>query len=113
VYGTIARVKVKRDSVATLVALGKEWDELERMRAKGYIGWEILWQDAGEGRACFITRFATKDDYWKNARSPEQDAFFQTFRACLEEDPEWLDGTFNQWDTPFGMMPAWTESAKS
>jgi antibiotic biosynthesis monooxygenase (ABM) superfamily enzyme len=111
-YGTIARVKVKKDSVAALIALGKEWDERERVRAKGYIGSEILWQDAGEGRACLITRFATKDDYWKNARSPEQDAFYQKMRACLEEDPEWIDGTFNQWDTPFGTVPAWTESAK-
>jgi antibiotic biosynthesis monooxygenase (ABM) superfamily enzyme len=112
-YGTIARVTVKKDSVARLLALGKEWDERERVRARGYIGSEVLWEDAEEGRACLITRFDTKESYWANARTPEQDTFYQRLRACLEADPEWIDGVFEPWDTPFAKMPAWSRKFTS
>jgi len=46
-----------------------------------------------------------------NARSPEQNAFFLRFRACLEADPEWTDGEFHAWDTPFPQPPSWSTKA--
>src|SRR5688500_3205774 len=51
-YGTIARLKVRKDRIREFLALGKEWDDRERKRALGYIGGEILWEDSEEGRAC-------------------------------------------------------------
>ncbi|MDO8506072.1 MAG: antibiotic biosynthesis monooxygenase [Candidatus Limnocylindria bacterium] len=105
-YGTIQRGKVRKDRVRELMALGKEWDARERTRAVGYISSELLWCDEGEGRFCMIVHFTSKDACRKNAESPEMDAFYQKIRACLEADPEWIDGTFTQWDGPYAQVPA-------
>ncbi|MDO8506930.1 MAG: hypothetical protein Q7S41_04885 [Candidatus Limnocylindria bacterium] len=63
------------------LALGREWDERERVRADGYISSQIFWDDKEEGRAIMITHFGSKEQYWKNANSPEQDAFFLRMRV--------------------------------
>jgi hypothetical protein len=39
-----------------------------------------------------VVAFESKDAYWANARSPEQDARFKEMRALLASDPEWHDG---------------------
>ncbi|HET7699727.1 MAG TPA: hypothetical protein VFM06_02535, partial [Candidatus Limnocylindria bacterium] len=82
-YGTIARLKVRKDKLREFFALGKEWDDRERKRALGYVGSEILWEDREEGRACLVVHFTSRESYAKNADSPEQDAFYQRMRACL------------------------------
>lgn len=104
-YGTIQRGRVKKDRIRELMALGKEWDDRERKRAIGYINSELLWCDEGGGRFCMIVHFTSKEAYRKNADSPEMDAFYRRLRACLEEDPEWIDGTFTQWDSPYAQVP--------
>ena len=37
--------------------------------------------------------FEDEASYKKNAASPEQDKEFRAYRALLEGDPEWIDGT--------------------
>ncbi|HEV8229174.1 MAG TPA: hypothetical protein VGQ86_04375 [Candidatus Limnocylindria bacterium] len=106
-YGTIARMKVKKDCLREFFALGKEWDDHERKRAVGYINSEILWEDKEEGRACLVVHFTSKDAYVRNADSPEQDAFYQRMRACLDADPEWIDGTYAAWDSAYARPPEW------
>lgn len=105
-YGTISRGKVRKDRIQELMALGKDWDAGERKRAVGYINSELLWCDEGEGRFCMIVHFTSREAYKKNADSPEMDAFYQRLRACLEADPEWTDGTFTQWDSPYAKPPS-------
>jgi antibiotic biosynthesis monooxygenase (ABM) superfamily enzyme len=112
VYGTIARFKLKKECLRDFLALGKEWDEHERVRTAGYINSEILWEDRDAGRACLVVHFTSKDAYVKNANSPEQDRFYQRMRACMEDDPEWIDGTYQPWDSPYGRPPAWAETAE-
>jgi quinol monooxygenase YgiN len=109
-YGTIARMKVRKDRIREFLALGKEWDDRERKRALGYIGGEIMWEDKEEGRVCMIVHFTSPESYIENANSPEQDAFYQKLRACLESDPEWIDGTFGRWDSPYAHPPKWSLS---
>ena len=104
-FGTIAIGRVKKDKVRELMALGKEWDSGGRKRAAGYINSEILWSDNDDGRLMMIVRFVNKDLYMKNAASPEQHAFYQKLRACLEEDPTWFDGTFGGWDSAYAQTP--------
>ena len=106
-YGTIARMKVRKDKLREFLALGKEWDDRERKRALGYVGSEILWEDAEDGRACLVVHFTTREAYRKNADSPEQDAFYQRMRACLESDPEWIDGEYGRWDSAYAHPPKW------
>ena len=107
-YGTIARLRLRKDRLREFLALGKEWDDRERKRAVGYVGSEILWQDKDEGCACLIVHFTSRESYMANAASPEQDAFYQKMRACLEADPEWIDGDFGRWDSPYAHPPKWS-----
>ena len=106
-YGTIARLKIRPDRLREFFALGKEWDDRERTRALGYVGSEVMWEDREAGRACLIVHFTSRESYLKNANSPEQDAFYQRMRACLESDPEWIDGTFGRWDSAYARPPEW------
>jgi quinol monooxygenase YgiN len=111
-YGTIMRAKMKRDCVRDFFALGKEWDGQGRKRAVGYINSEILWEDKEEGRFCMVVHFTSREAYQKNAASAEQDAFYRRMRACLEADPQWIDGAISQWDGPYAHPPAWGEPAR-
>ncbi len=109
-YGTIARLKVRKDRLREFLALGKEWDDRERKRAFGYVGAEILWEDSEAGRASLVVHFTSRESYVANANSPEQDAFYQKLRSCLEADPEWIDGTFGRWDSAYAHPPKWSQS---
>jgi len=109
-YGTIARFKLKKECLRDFMALGKEWDEHGRIRAAGYINSEILWEDKEAGRACMVVHFTSKEAYVKNANSPEQDRFYRKMAACMDGEPEWIDGTFQPWDSPYSRPPAWAES---
>ena len=104
-YGTIMRAKVKKECLRDLYALGKEWDQYHRKRAVGYISSEILWEDQEEGRVSMIVHFTNKEQYFKNAGSPEQQEFYLRFRNCFEEDPQWIDGQFDRWDSPYARPP--------
>lgn len=106
-YGTIARVKVRKDKIREFFALGKEWADREQKRAFGYLGGELLWEDKEEGRACLIVHFSSRESYLQNANSTEQDAFYQRLRACLESDPEWIDGEYGRWDDAHARPPKW------
>ncbi len=110
-YGTIMRGRMKKDCLREFMALGKEWDGRERKRAVGYINSEVLWEDEPEGRFCLVVHFTSKETYVKNANTPEQDAFYQRMRACLEEDPQWIDGHWDQWDSPYAHPPSWDKGS--
>lgn len=112
-YGTIMRGKLKRECVRDFFALGKEWDRFHRTRAVGYISSEMLFEDKEEGRISLIVHFTNKEQYFKNAGSPEQHEFYLRFRACLEEDPEWIDGTFERWDAVYSRPRVPDEEQKS
>jgi quinol monooxygenase YgiN len=109
-YGTIARFKLKKECLRDFLALGKDWHEHERVRAAGYINSEVLWEDGEAGRACLVVHFTSKEAYQKNASSPEQDRFFRKMRSCMEGEPEWIDGTFEPWDSEYARPPAWAQS---
>ena len=106
-YGTIARVKVRKDKIREFFALGKEWADREQKRAFGYLGGEILWEEKEEGRACLVVHFSSRESYLQNANSPEQDAFYRRLRACLEEDPMWIDGEYGRWVDAHARPPKW------
>lgn len=104
-YGTIGRFKVRKDKIRELYALGKEWDAFHRKRAVGYISSELLWEDREAGRVCMVVHFTNKELYFKNAGSPEQHQFYLRMRECMEEDPEWIDGYIDRWDSLYTHPP--------
>ena len=34
-------------------------------------------------------------------------AFYRKLRACLDEDPEWIDGDYGRWDNAYARPPKW------
>jgi hypothetical protein len=31
-------------------------------------------------------------------------------RACLEDDPEWIDGDYGRWDDAYARPPKWAQT---
>jgi hypothetical protein len=89
-YGTLVRMRPKAGNQDALVALlrGHEPDEV----IDGFVVEYLLTPDAGSDELVGLIVFSSREAYWKNARSPEQDQRYQVFRSLLAEDPVWLDG---------------------
>ena len=105
-YGTIMRAKIKKDCLRQFYALGKEWDAFHRKRAVGYITSELLWEDREAGRLCMVVHFTNKEQYLKNAGSPEQHQFYLRMRECFDDEPQWIDGYIDRWDSFYAHPPA-------
>ena len=48
--------------------------------------------DGDPGEIFLVAVFASREAYWANAQSPEQNERFHELRALLVADPEWHDG---------------------
>jgi quinol monooxygenase YgiN len=86
-YGTIARVKIDPTRIEELKALGDSMDT-----APGQVARYVYQMDADPGVLFLVAVFESREAYWANARSPEQNERFMDLRALLLEDPEWHDG---------------------
>ena len=88
-YGTVALLRIKPGAEQQLM---DEMKTFEAQRVPGFISSTVYRTDA-DPQMCYLTvMFESKEAYWENARSPEQDARFQAMRAHLAADPEWHDG---------------------
>ena len=86
-YGTIARVKIDPAKVEELKALGRRIGV-----APGQIARYVYQMDANPGELFLVVVFESREAYWANAQSPEQNQRFQEMRALMLADPEWHDG---------------------
>ena len=86
-YGTIARVKIDPSKLQGLIELGRRMD-----KAPGQSALYFYRMDADPGEIFMVVVFESKEAYWANAQSPEQNQRFMELRAFLLEDPEWHDG---------------------
>ena len=88
-YGTVARMKVKPGAEKELLALTTSE---EQMKVPGLLSTTVYKLDAGNDDYIMAVVFESKESYWANANSPEQDARYRQFRALLADDPMWADG---------------------
>lgn len=91
-YGTIAKARVKAGKA-------EELSKLMGDRAGKIPGivFELMHQcDHDPQEVYLVVGFESKDAYQTNAASPEQHAEYLQYRALLESDPEWHDGTIIQ-----------------
>jgi quinol monooxygenase YgiN len=86
-YGTIARVKVDPARIEELTALGRRMGV-----APGQIARYVFQMDGDPGELFLVAVFESREAYWANAQSPEQNQRYQELRALLLDDPEWHDG---------------------
>jgi heme-degrading monooxygenase HmoA len=93
-YGTIARLHPRTGRVDELMALG------ESLRSASMDGFRASYLFRPDHNPYFretvflVAVFDDSESYRANANSPEQDARYQELRALLEDDPDWMDGTF-------------------
>ncbi|QLQ04731.1 MAG: hypothetical protein HZY76_00550 [Anaerolineae bacterium] len=86
-YGTIARVRIDPTRLDELKAVGDSMDV-----APGQVARYVYQMDADPGVLFLVAVFESKEAYWANAQSPDQNQRYMRFRALLLEDPEWHDG---------------------
>jgi quinol monooxygenase YgiN len=96
-YGTIARIHPRPDRIDELITLSGRWSEaVERMPA-GFRASYLFQpdQEPYDRLTLFLVAiFDDRESYVANAESPEQDAEYRQLRELLEDDPDWMDGTF-------------------
>ena len=89
-YGTVATMWVKQGMEGKLSELSEQWWRERAPKATGAISSTVL--RTNDGEYILIAVFDTKENYEANANDPDQSAWYQEFRACLETDPDWNDG---------------------
>jgi heme-degrading monooxygenase HmoA len=93
-YGTIARLHPRAGMSDELMTLG------ESLRAAPMPGFRASYLFRPDRNPYFretvfmVAVFDDAESYRANADSPEQDTRYQALRALLDDDPDWMDGTF-------------------
>lgn len=96
-YGTVARIHPRPGREAELQALIDEYTSGGRVAA-GFRHSFIFRPDQNpydRPTLFLIAIFDDQDTYRANAASPEQDAEYRRMRELLEDDPDWMDGSFD------------------
>ena len=93
-YGTIARLHPSPGREDDLIAYGKRIREVE---VPGYRASYVFRPDVNPYDLPTLFLVAVFDDrasYTANADSPDQHERYLEMRSMLDDDPEWIDGTF-------------------
>lgn len=96
-YGTIARIHPKPESLDAMQALAEEWNRERGPKVSGSRATYMFRPDRNPYDRPTLFLVAIFDDetsYRANADDPEQDAWYRRMRELLEDDPDWMDGTF-------------------
>ena len=86
-YGTIARITIDPGQLDELKAVGQSMGV-----APGQVARYVYQMDADPSVVYLVAVFESREAYWANAQSPEQNERFMQLRALLTSDPEWHDG---------------------
>ena len=87
-YGSVFKMRPIKGKTDELKAVFMD----DSRRPKGMTAAYMLVDDK-DGSVWGMGVFDNEKSYRDNAASPEQDKEYQRFRALLEADPEWHDGT--------------------
>ncbi|MBI4320021.1 MAG: antibiotic biosynthesis monooxygenase [Chloroflexi bacterium] len=88
-YGTIARFQLK-PGIDRDVLLRQLRDDLPKI--PGIVGMYLYKIDARPDEYYMAVVFESREKYWANAKSPEQDARYKKLAAFFAAEPEWHDG---------------------
>ncbi len=91
-YGTVATMRVKPGMEAKINELSDRWWHERAPKIKGAMSEAIYKKDGSGNEYIIAVMFDSRENYQANAGDPEQDRWYQEFRACLEADPVWNDG---------------------
>lgn len=88
-YGTVARMCLKRGMESRLQDVMKEYEETV---VPGFVASYVYKLDRESDTYYLAVVFENKASYEANAASPEQDARFRKLVVLLDGEPEWNDG---------------------
>ena len=88
-YGTVARMQLKPGAESQLQA---QMQEFETLQVPGFVSSTVYRMDNAPNELCLAVVFESKETYFANANSPEQDARYRKMRELFTSDPEWHDG---------------------
>ena len=92
-YGTVARYRVKPGVEEQLRQLIEEQARVfEAGQVPGFVATYGYRMDADPYDIYLAVVFESREAYWANAQSPEQDARYRQWLPLLEHEPEWHDG---------------------
>jgi hypothetical protein len=91
-YGTVARLRVKPGKLQEL----KDFGESGQGAIPGLVSQSIYQLDSDPNTLILVVAFESKDAYWANANSAEQNERYLELRQLLDADPEWMDGEIVQ-----------------
>lgn len=96
-YGTIARIHPKPGALAQLRAITDDLNSARGRVPEGFIASYVFTpnEQVYERETVFlIAIFKDRETYDANADSPDQHSQYLEMRALMEDDPDWMDGTF-------------------
>ncbi len=88
-YGTVGHYRVKPGMERQLV---EQVRVFEAASVPGTVATYVYRMDADPNDYYIAVVFASKEAYWANAQSPEQDARYRQLLPLLEREPKWHDG---------------------
>ena len=95
-YGTVARLRVKPGTEAELMALS---NDPAYTQVPGWVSTCVYRMDSDPNEFFLTVVFESKEAYFANATSPEQNERFLQLRALMASDPEWHDGEVVDYST--------------
>jgi quinol monooxygenase YgiN len=88
-FGTVSKMRLKE---GVTVEQLKEDMALGDDRPAGSVSL-LVFQSVNDPQELWVaTAFESRDAYFKNANSPEQNARFERMHALMDGQPEWHDG---------------------
>ena len=92
-YGTIGRLRIKPGMEGQFSQLLQEQARaFESGQIPGFVASYSYRMDADQHEYYLAVVFESRETYWANAQSPEQDARYRQWLPLLEGEPEWHDG---------------------
>ena len=92
-YGTIAHIRVKMGMEGQFRQLIEgQMHAFETGQVSGFVATYTYRTDADPNDFYLAVVFESREAYWANAQSPEQDARYRQWLPLLEGEPEWHDG---------------------
>ena len=92
-YGTIGRLRIKPGMESQFRQLLQgQAHAFETGQVAGFVASYAYRMDADPTNYHIAAVFESREVYWTNAQSPDQDARYRQWLPLLEGEPEWHDG---------------------
>ncbi len=92
-YGTIGRLRIKPGMESQFRQLLQgQAHAFETGQVAGFVASYAYRMDADPNDYYIAAVFESREAYWTNAQSPEQDARYRHWLTLLDGEPDWHDG---------------------